>query len=85
MQGIWAISNPYELAVVCFECKNQIQNQSEESSDVAAGVVSSVRTDEIQDRWLELGIVTEIKWESLTKTISLRSCGIEEIEKRHKR
>lgn len=44
------------------------------------GSVSPVTADELKNRWSELGIITQPRWESLTKNISLKRYNIEEIE-----
>lgn len=64
MQGIWAINNPDELPVViALSCKNQVQMpyapKFKSLQMLLLRSVSSVRADELNDRWPELGIVTE--------------------------
>lgn len=44
------------------------------------GSVSPVTADELKNRWSELGIITQPRWESLTKNIYLKRYNIEEIE-----
>lgn len=56
-----------------------------ESSDVTSGVSFISSSRQVNDRWPKLGIVTEPKWESLTKNSSLRRYYVEKIEERQRK
>lgn len=44
------------------------------------GSVSPVTEDELKNKWSELGIITQPRWERLAKNISSKRYNIEEIE-----